>query len=125
MKDEVITLNEDKGYSIELTVSQDSVKQSESQKSIDIQKVLTNHKYWYQNSNLSATNNFEDPDFKEIVGMGERAVPGILKIIRKKPDAVVHALDLIYPDMMTYEGFVPLEEVCKIWIITLTALGKA
>jgi len=34
-------------------------------------------------------------------------------------------LDLIYPDYMSYEGYVSLEDVCNTWIITLLALGKA
>lgn len=115
----------EKGYSIEMTVSQDNVKQSESLRDINIQKVLTNHKYWYRNSNFLSTNNFDDPDFLEIVNMGEDAVPGIMQILRHNPDPIVYALERIYPDMMSYKGFVPLEDVCKIWLITLTAQGKA
>lgn len=124
-KDIVMPSPKEQGYSIDISVSQDAVIQKASQRDINIQKVLTNHKYWYRNSNFLSTNNFDDPDFLEIVKMGEDAVPGILQIIREQPDPVVYALDRIFPHMMTYKGYIPLEDVCKLWLITLTAIGKA
>ena len=83
-----------------------------------------NYEYWNRESKFLSTDNYNNSDFRKIVAMGEEAVPGILEIINNHPDPIVHALDLIYPDFMRYEGYVSLEDVYRTWIITLTALGK-
>lgn len=114
-----------KGYSVEISASRDANALEIPQREIDMQKVITNYEYWNRESNYLSSNNYDNDDFKQIVSMGENAVPGILKIIRERPDPIVHALDLIYPNYMTYKGYVSLEEVCQIWITTLIALGKA
>ena len=106
----------DKGFSVDLSISRDSETLKVSQRELNMQRVRVNY--------LSSSN-YEDADFRKIVEMGEDAVPGILEIIQEHPDPIVHALDLIYPDYMTYEGYVSLEDVCRTWIITLLALGKA
>lgn len=113
------------GFSLDLAISQDDRNIEISQRELNIQKVLTNYEYWNRVSNIRSSNNFDNADFRQIVEMGEDAVPGILKIIQDHPDPIVHALDLIYPGYMTYDGFVSLEDVCRTWIITLLALGKA
>lgn len=119
-----MTLSEG-GFSIDLAVSRDSQMIEVPKRELNIQMVRLNHDYWNRNSNFMSANNFDNADFERIVAMGEDAIPGILEIIQDHPDPIVHALDLIYPDYMSYEGYVSLEEVCKTWIITLLALGKA
>lgn len=113
------------GFSIDLSISRDNRTLDVSQRELNIQKVRTNYDYWNRVSNFKSSNNFDNADFRQIVQMGEDAVPGILKIIQDHPDPIVHALDLIYPNYMTYDGYISLEDVCRTWIITLTALGKA
>ncbi len=115
----------EKGFSADLSISRDKKRLEISQRELNIQKVLTNYNYWNRVSNLHSSNNFDNADFRKIVEMGEDAVPGILEIIKDHPDPIVHALDLIYPGYMTYTGYVSLEDVCRTWIITLLALGKA
>ncbi len=115
----------DKGFSIDLSVSRNDKNLEISRRELNIQEVLTNYNYWNRVSNIHSSNNYDNEDFQKIVAMGEDAVPGILKIIKDHPDPIVHALDLIYPEYMTYNGFVSLEDVCRTWIITLIALGKA
>lgn len=115
----------DKGFSVDLSISRDSEMLKVSQRELNMQRVRVNYEYWNRNSNYLSSSNYEDADFRKIVEMGEDAVPGILEIIQEHPDPIVHALDLIYPDYMTYEGYVSLEDVCRTWIITLLALGKA
>ena len=119
-----MTLSED-GFWIDLAVSRDSQMIEVPKRELNIQMVRLNHDYWNRNSNFMSANNFDNADFERIVAMGEDAIPGILEIIQDHPDPIVHALDLIYPDYMSYEGYVSLEDVCKTWIITLLALGKA
>ena len=75
-------------------------------------------------ANIKSSNNYDDGYFMQIVNMKEDAVPGILEIIRDHPDPIVHALDLIFPDMVQYDGNVSLEDVCKLWTITLLTLGN-
>ena len=113
------------GFSMDMSVSRDSQMLAVSKQELSIQMVRMNYEYWNRDSNFMSSNNFDNAAFKKIVGMGEDAVPGILEIIKDHPDPIVHALDLIYPDYMSYDGYVSLEDVCKTWIITLLALGKA
>ncbi|MDE5847956.1 MAG: hypothetical protein K2H71_11475 [Muribaculaceae bacterium] len=113
------------GFSMDVSISRDNKLLEVSKRDINIQKVITNYNYWNKESNLLSSNNYDNSDFRKIVEMGEDAVPGILEIIQDHPDPIVHALDLIYPDYMTYKGYVSLEDVCRTWIITLIALGKA
>ena len=113
------------GFSIDLYVSRDTQMLGVPKRELNIRMVRQNYEYWNRNSNFMSTNNYDNADFERIVAMGEDAVPGILEIIRDHPDPIVYALDLIYPDYMSYEGYVSLEDVCKTWIITLLALGKA
>lgn len=113
------------GFSIDISVSRDNEPLSVSRREMNIQMVKKNYEYWNRSSNVMSTNNYDNGDFERIVAMGEDAVPGILEIIQDHPDPIVHALDLIYPDYMTYEGYVSLEDVCNTWIITLLTLGKA
>lgn len=109
---------------MDLSVSRDNKPLEISTREINIQKVLTNYEYWNRNSGFMSSNNYDNSEFRKIVEMGEEAVPGIIKIIQDHPDPIVHALDIIYPGYMTYNGYVSLEDVCRTWIITLTALGK-
>lgn len=113
------------GFSIDISVSRDSKPLEVSKRDLNIRMVKMNHMYWNRASNFMSSNNFDNADFERIVSMGEDAVPGILEIIREQPDPIVYALDRIYPDYMSYEGYVSLEDVCNTWIITLLALGKA
>lgn len=115
----------DSGFSMDLSISRDNRILEVSQRDINKQKVLTNYYYWNKESNFLSSNTYDNSDFQKIVEMGEDAVPGILEIIQDHPDPIVHALDLIYPDYMTYNGYVSLEDVCRTWVITLIALGKA
>lgn len=117
------TLNEG-GFSIDISISRDAKMLDIPRREMNIRMVKINHAYWNRSSNFMSSNNYDNADFERIVAMGEDAVPGILEIIQDHPDPIVHALDLIYPDYMSYEGYVSLEDVCKTWIITLLALGK-
>ena len=112
------------GFSVDINVSRGESKITIPLREINIQEVYMNYEYWNRESKFLSTDNYNNSDFRKIVAMGEEAVPGILEIINNHPDPIVHALDLIYPDFMRYEGYVSLEDVCRTWIITLTALGK-
>lgn len=113
------------GFSLSAVATLDGRRTNAPHEERNRQLVMANYNYWNKASNLLSVDNFDDDNFKQIVSMGEDAVPGILEIISKKPDPIVHALDLIYPGYMKYEGHVSLADLCRLWTITLLSIGKA
>lgn len=79
----------------------------------------SNLKYWNQSTSFMSTDNYKNDYFKAIVSMGEDAVPFIKKELTKKPSSLVHALDLIYPERVKFNGFVSLERACDVWLRVL------
>ena len=51
--------------------------------------------------------------------MGVNAVPYIVEELEKGPSPLVYALDMIFPGVMKYEGFVSLKEACDKWLSIL------
>lgn len=78
---------------------------------------------WKKETEFSSLNNLDNHYFKEIVGMGREAVPYILKEIERQPSQLVHALDMIFPGVVKYKGFVSLEKACATWISILRQTG--
>lgn len=78
---------------------------------------------WHEETCFMSTGNFDNSHFEAIVNMSEDAVPFILEIISERPSMVVNALDLIFPCVVKYEGFVPLEKACRVWTKILLARG--
>lgn len=78
-----------------------------------------NYKYWNMETRFLSTNNLNNSYFRGIVSMGVDAVPFILREIEKEPSPLVHALDLIFPGVVKYDGFVSLKEACDKWISIL------
>ena len=74
-----------------------------------------NFNKWEDETKFQSTNIYENSHFKNIVKMGESATPFIKEKISKAPSPIVHALDLIYPNVINYEGFVSLKEACDTW----------
>lgn len=69
-----------------------------------------NLKYWNKETRLMSVNNLDNTYFQAIVAMGVDAVPYILEELEKGPTQLVHALDLIFPGVVKYEGFVSLKK---------------
>lgn len=78
-----------------------------------------NLKYWNAYSEMLSVNNYDNSYFDKIVAMGTDAVPFIIEELGKGPTALVHALDLIFPDTVEYDGFVSLNDACKTWLSIL------
>lgn len=83
-----------------------------------------NYRYWTRYTQTQSTNNFENSYFKAIVNMGSDAVPFICEELKKGPSHLVHALDLIFPGVVTYNGFVSLEKATDTWLSILKKIGK-
>ena len=76
----------------------------------------TNFKYWREETRLRSVNNFDNANFDSIVEMGAEAVPYIREALEKGPSPIVHALDLIFPGVVKYNGYTTIEEACNIWL---------
>lgn len=79
-----------------------------------------NKKTWVEQTGFLANNNFDNAYFKEIIEMGEDAVPMIIEELKKGPTLLVYALDKIYPNTVVCEGYVPLKPLCDLWLDILT-----
>ncbi len=79
---------------------------------------------WQKETQLLSVNSLDNPHFQTIVDMGVNAVPYILEELEKGPTQLVHALDLIFPDVVKYEGFVSLKGACDTWISILKQTQK-
>ena len=51
--------------------------------------------------------------------MGTEAVPYIIEEMKKGPTPLVHALDLIFPGVVEYDGYVSLKDACDTWLSIL------
>lgn len=86
---------------------------------------IQNLKYWNNQSQFLASNDFKNSYYRSIVGMGVDAIPLILEEIKVRPSFLVHALDEILPGIVEYgEGYIPIEEACKIWISILAPIEE-
>lgn len=85
---------------------------------------MGNFETWNAQNALSSASNFDNVYFKGIVNMGKRAVPFIYEELKKGPTDLVYALDAIFGYPIKYEGFMPLEKSCEIWLSILQKTGK-
>lgn len=85
---------------------------------------MSNYECWNASNNLSSVSNTDNCYFREIVNMGLSAVPYIYNELQKGPTDLVYALDEIFGYPIKYEGFVPLEQSCNIWLSILQKTEK-
>jgi hypothetical protein len=78
-----------------------------------------NYELWKRATKFSSTNNFDNVYFRRIVNMGIDAVPYITAELEVHPSQLVHALDLLFPDMVKYEGVISLKDACALWVSIL------
>lgn len=78
-----------------------------------------NYRYWNKETQFSSANNIDNAYFQSIIDMGSDAVPYIKEILEEGPSPLVYALDMIFPGVMKYEGFVSLKEACDKWLSIL------
>ncbi len=113
------------GYSAVMTINDDDSVESIDTQESDRRLVFSqNLSYWNKETNVLSVNNFDNGYFKSIVDMGKDAVPLIYEELKKGPTPLVHALDLIFPGVVEYDGFVSLKESCDTWISILKKTGK-
>lgn len=95
----------------------------DTKKSQNESEFLMNYWAWNDGTNLRSVDNFSSSYFDAIVNMKEDAVPFIFKELKKGPTPLVHALDYIYAGEVEYEGYLPLDFVCNVWLGILKRKG--
>ena len=72
---------------------------------------------WKQETSLLSVNNFDNKYFNSIVERGEDSVPYIYEQLKKGSTHLVYALELIFPDRVTYNRqVITLKRARKIWL---------
>lgn len=128
-KEEVVhEFPQSQGINIEISATQSALEidsvNIDTQVSDLLSTFQSNYDCWNAEVNILSTNNFENINFKKIVDMGDSIIPYIYKIIKERPHPIVYALELIMPDIVHRDGYVPLNEVCNTWLSILPLTGK-
>lgn len=80
---------------------------------------------WKQETSLLSVNNFDNKYFNSIVERGEDSVPYIYEQLKEGPTHLIYALELIYPDKVTYNRqVITLKRARKIWLKILQSQLK-
>lgn len=95
----------------------------DTRKSQQESEFLSNLSAWNSATGLRSVDNYSSGYFDAIVKMKEDAVPFIFRELQKGPTPLVHALDYIYEGEVEYEGYLPLDFVCSIWLEILKQKG--
>lgn len=73
--------------------------------------------WWFETSISSDYAVFtRHPAFKEIVNMGEAAVPFIVEKLKAQPSFLVKALNRIYKQRISPDRRTTINEACNLWI---------
>lgn len=76
----------------------------------------TENNLWRQDTRFSSVNCFENRHFESILKDGENNLPYIYNELRKGPTKLVHALEILFPEKVTYSGFITLNQARRIWL---------
>ncbi len=97
--------------------------EGESVEKIDVQEATQSFQFsvdyalWKQETSLLSVNNFDNKYFNSIVERGEDSVPYIYERLKAGPSHLVYALELIYPDRVSYnKQIISLKKARKIWL---------
>ena len=82
------------------------------------------HQAWLESWKDLGYPDFQNEHFTNIVAMGMEAVPFIITTIKKKPDHVVHALDLILGQYTKFRGYASLRMLCSAWLATYAKIKE-
>lgn len=82
----------------------------------------TYYENWSNETMFLSTGILENKWFRNIVEMGKDAVPFIKEKLDENDTWLVAALDEIYPDIISYEGYNSLSDVCQMWRVVLNLM---
>ena len=77
---------------------------------------------WRDETIFLSTRILDNQWYRKIVEMGKDAVPFIKEILDKEDNWIVAALDEIYPNIISYEGYNSLSDVCQMWRVVLNLM---
>ena len=94
----------------------DEVEKIDTHETIQKCTFETENNLWQQDTKFSSVNRFDNRHFDSIVKDGEKNLPYIYEELKKGPSKLVHALEIMYPDKVTYSGFITLNQARRIWL---------
>ena len=75
---------------------------------------------WDQNTAFMSVGNFENEWWYKLVEWSKEhkkeAVESIAEMLKEEPSFVVYILDDLFDHSLTYEGYIPLDYYCNVWI---------
>lgn len=75
---------------------------------------------WYKAICFLSTGLYDVQEWKNLVEWSkqntDKAVDGVIEVLRKEPSHVVKLCDELFPDLVKVEGYVSLEFVCNMWL---------
>ena len=77
---------------------------------------------WRDETMFLSTGLLNNQWYKKIIEMGKDATPYIKEILDKEDNWIVAALDEIYPNIITYDGYNSLSDVCQMWRVVLNLM---
>ena len=94
----------------------DEVEKIDTHETIQKCTFETENNLWQQDTKFSSVNRFDNRHFDSIVKDGEKNLPYIYEELKKGPSKLVHALEIMYPEKVTYSGFITLNQARRIWL---------
>lgn len=83
---------------------------------------------WYKATCFMSHSLFDVTEWKQLVDWSkehkEEAVDGLIEILEQEPDWVVQLCDELFTDTVKYDGFVPLDFNCRLWLTLLKKYKK-
>lgn len=105
------------------SIAGDNVEKVDVSNATRSYKFSADYELWKQETSLLSVNNFNNKYFNSIVERGEESVPYIYERLKEGPSHLVYALELIYPDRVTYnKQVITLKRARKIWLKILQEL---
>ncbi len=115
-----VTPFEDTDVSLSLRVS--SIDSGGAEK-VDVNDAInsytfeSDYKLWRHETDMLSVNNFDNKYFNSIVERGEDSVPYIYEQLKAGSTHLIYALELIYPNRVTYnKQVITLKRARKIWL---------
>ena len=89
------------------------------EKSKNREYVYQEYEAWKKETSFLSVGQYENEHFDNIVKMGENVLPYLIEVLEQGPNHLVHACDLIFPGEVEYNGYIPLDFGCKVWVEVL------
>lgn len=83
------------------------------------------YRKWKEETCFLSHSMFDNSHFENIINMGVPVVPFIMKKLKEEPSFLVHALDKIYPGLVSYgEGYISCQDAINMWETVYACMNK-